>query len=95
MQLPIILRSADAQRATFLLWGQLKKHQEHFYIGRVTIQPSEHQSQSLKEAKAKIPEEYHKHTKIFSKQDSQRLPAHSIWDHAIELLPGAPSTLPG
>jgi hypothetical protein len=44
---------------------------------------------------AKIPAEYHNHTKIFSEQDLQQLPAHSIWDHAIELLPGAPPTLPG
>jgi hypothetical protein len=49
----------------------------------------------IKDAMAKIPAEYHEHAKIFSEQDSQRLPAHSVWDHAIELLPGAPSTLPG
>jgi hypothetical protein len=44
---------------------------------------------------AKILTEYHNHAKIFSKQDSQRLPAHSVWDYAIELLPEAPSMLPG
>ena len=27
--------------------------------------------------------------------ESQRLPDHTVWDHAIELLPGAPATLPG
>jgi Reverse transcriptase (RNA-dependent DNA polymerase) len=32
---------------------------------------------------------------VFSKQESQRLPKHTVWDHAIELLPGAPNTLPG
>ena len=32
---------------------------------------------------------------MFSKHESQRLPQHMIWDHAIELLPGAPTTLPG
>jgi hypothetical protein len=94
-QLPIILRSADVQRATFLRRNQPRKHQERIYIGRAIIRPTEGQSSSIEEAKAKIPEEYHRHTKIFSESDSQRLPAHSVWDHAIELLPGAPSTLPG
>src|SRR6266436_5925235 len=45
--------------------------------------------------KTKIPQEYAKHSKVFSKEQSQRLPKHTIWDHAIELLPGAPSTMPG
>jgi len=42
-----------------------------------------------------IPEEYQRHAKVFSKEESQRLPKHTIWDHAIELLPGAPSSLLG
>ncbi len=45
--------------------------------------------------KTKIPQEYVKHSKVFSEEQSQRLPKHTIWDHAIELLPGAPSTMPG
>ena len=49
----------------------------------------------IKEAQSKIPAEYHRHAKIFSEEHSQRLPRHTIWDHAIELLPGAPTTLPG
>ena len=35
------------------------------------------------------------HRKVFSEHKSHRLPQHTIWDHAIELLPGAPTTLPG
>ena len=42
-----------------------------------------------------IPQEYQRHSQIFSEAESQRLPRHSIWDHAIELLPNAPSTLLG
>ena len=42
-----------------------------------------------------IPDQYQQHAKIFSKQESQQLPKNMVWDHAIELLPGAPSTLPG
>jgi hypothetical protein len=39
--------------------------------------------------------EYKWHSKVFSKKESQWLPNHMVWDHAIKLLPGAPSTLPG
>jgi hypothetical protein len=42
-----------------------------------------------------VPKEYERHSKVFSKQESQWLPGHTIWDHAIELLPGALTTLPG
>ena len=42
-----------------------------------------------------LPQEYQRHHKIFSEQESQQLLGHTIWDHAIELLPGAPTTLPG
>ena len=52
--------------------------------------PSTHYSPTVK-----IPEEYQWHHKVFSKEQSQRLPNHSIWDHTIELLPGAPNSLPG
>ena len=38
--------------------------------------------------------EFKRHHKVFSEQKSQRLPRHTIWDHAIELLPNAPSMLP-
>jgi hypothetical protein len=38
--------------------------------------------------------EFTRHRKVFSEEDSQRLPKHTIWDHAIELLPGAPNSLP-
>ena len=43
------------------------------------------------ETKPQIPEEYQQHAKIFSEQESQQLLGHTIWDHAIELLPGAPT----
>jgi len=42
-----------------------------------------------------IPTEYHRHAKVFSEEAAQRFPESRIWDHAIELKPGAPATLPG
>jgi len=32
---------------------------------------------------------------VFDEESSQRLPRHTIWDHAIELLPNTPATLLG
>jgi hypothetical protein len=70
-QLPIILRSSDAQRAMFLPQGQQHKKQECFYIRRAIIQPSKSWLQSIKDAMAKILTEYHNYAKIFSEQDLQ------------------------
>jgi len=44
---------------------------------------------------SKVPKIFHRHAKVFSEQQSQRLPEHTVWDHTIELLPGAPASLPG
>lgn len=40
-----------------------------------------------------VPEHYRQHAKVFSEQESERLPAHKAWDHPIELSPGAPTSL--
>ena len=42
-----------------------------------------------------IPAKYHHHLSIFSEEASHRFPEPRIWDHAIELKPGAPSSIPG
>ena len=94
-QLPIILRTPDAAKARFLPKGTPRVERERMYIGKVIIAPMTANPQGVEEAKSKIPAEYHRHAKIFSEEHSQRLPQHTIWDHAIELLPGAPTTLPG
>ena len=43
----------------------------------------------------KIPAKYHRHLSVFSEEASHRFPEPHIWDHAIELKPGAPSLIPG
>jgi len=40
-----------------------------------------------------VPEPYRDFGKVFSESASERLPAHQPWDHAIELVPGAPETM--
>ena len=43
----------------------------------------------------KIPAKYHHHLSVFSEEASHRFPEPCIWDHAIELKLGAPSSIPG
>ena len=62
-----------------------------YFIGQVTFHNPVASSIEL----PKVPAEYQCHNKVFSEEESQCLPQHTIWDHAIELLPGAPHTLPG
>ena len=43
----------------------------------------------------KILAKYHCHLSVFSEKASHRFPEPCIWDHAIELKPGALSSIPG
>ena len=43
----------------------------------------------------KIPAKYHHHLSVFSEEASHRFPEPCIWDHAIELKPGALVSIPG
>src|SRR5487761_1306277 len=54
--------------------------------------PSE---ESPRDTTPPIPPQYSEFTKVFSEEASHNFPPSRIWDHAIELEPGAPSTLPG
>jgi hypothetical protein len=40
-----------------------------------------------------VPPQYRRHASVFSETESHRLPDHKPWDHAIELIPGAPATM--
>ena len=93
-QLPIVLKAGNAKRAHFV--PQTRNipwpvHKDQYFIGRVIF----NQERNTKGTILGLPEEYQRHHKIFSEQESQRLPGHTIWDHAIKLLPGTPTTLPG
>jgi hypothetical protein len=52
-------------------------------------------SWAMKEKLKGVPAKYEWHLKVFSKKELQWLLGHTIWDHTIKLLPGAPMTLPG
>src|SRR5712671_6124373 len=106
IQLPLVLRSADAQKPRFNPdTSNLpdSTEEEILYIGRIYIEPRvarQTMSSTLAEEHDKphsspIPAEYQRHHKVFSEEAAQRFPESRIWDHAIELKPGALSTLPG
>jgi hypothetical protein len=82
----------NSVKAVYLPWQinvPQPVHRDQYFLGKVTI---EH---TTKEELKGVPTEYEHHSKIFSKEESQRLPGHTIWDHAIKLLPGTPTMLPG
>jgi hypothetical protein len=40
-----------------------------------------------------VPAEYLRHKKVFSEEESHRLPKHQPWDHTIDLKPDAPQQI--
>ena len=91
-QLPIIFQVENAKRAIFVPRSKNVPrpiNRDRYFIGSVTIHPKE-----LTKTQTNLPDEYKRHKKVFDEQKSQRLPCHTIWDHAIELLPNAPKSLP-
>ena len=94
-QLPIVLSTPNAAKATYAprtknVLFPIRKMTDQYFLRRVTIGFT-----TMHEPSTAIPEEYQRHSKVFSEAESQRLPQSTVWDHAIELLPGAPNTLPG
>src|SRR5258707_6559247 len=63
----------------------------NYFLGRVILHPKTIPAAPV----GGIPSKYQRHKKVFSEEELQRLPRHTIWDHAIELLPRAPASLPG
>jgi hypothetical protein len=92
-QLPIVLKSEDAEKAQFLPRTQPKTHAQSapVWIARVEWTPHE---RKIPINIPIIPTAYRRHHKVFSEEASHRFPEPRIWDHAIELKPDAPSTLP-
>jgi len=90
-QLPIVFKAPDAAKARFLPRSVNQPrpvHHEQILLCRTT-------PLTIANTTTSLPKEYARHDKVFSEEQSQRLPKHTIWDHAIELLPGAPTTMPG
>jgi hypothetical protein len=93
-QLPVILKAPDASKARFLprtINRPRPIRSDQYYIGRVVIDTQHGVTTPVKG----IPAPYQRFTRVFSEDASHEFPPSRLWDHAIELKPNAPSTLPG
>ena len=101
-QLPVVLKTANA--GLFLTKTVKKRRRptkEHLHIAYVAF-PDKKQTTASKLAEQHgkanhepLPEEYRRHAKVFGEKEAQRFPGPRLWDHAIELKPNAPATIPG
>jgi len=94
-QLPIIFQAPNAAKAWFIPHhiNHPRTHQtDRYFIGRIVINPTEPPTSFELN---KIPEQYQSYSRVFSKEASHEFPPSRLWDHAIELKPGAPASLPG
>ena len=57
------------------------------------IAEKEHGKKEKKSFEQTVPVEYQDFEKVFSEEESERLPNRQPWDHAIELTPNAPATI--
>ena len=105
-QLPVVLRTSNAHLAKF--GSRIKNHPRKLATQRPPMRvayvsfPGKAQTTASKLAeeftpqnRQPIPEEYRRHSHVFGEKQAQRFPGPRIWDHAIELKPGAPATIPG
>jgi len=94
-QLPIIFRAPNATKARFIprqINRPNNRHTDRYFIGRIVIDPVKQINSSETD---KIPEQYRQYSRVFSEEASHEFPPSRLWDHAIELKPGAPASLPG
>lgn len=57
------------------------------------ITEKQNSEKEMKTLEKMIPAEYRHYMKIFSEEESHRLPEHKPWDHTIELKEGAPKAI--
>ena len=98
-QLPVVIKTSNSRAFLNRLMTLSEKRQKAANLRRTTFQSKSsklaEQAMEKERPPLTIPLQYQKHAKVFSEQRAQRFPEPRIWDHAIDLKPGAPSTLPG
>ena len=101
-QLPVVLKTANADLfLTKIVKKRKRPAKERLHIAYVAFPDKKQTTVSkLAERHGKanlepLPEEYRRHAKVFGEKEAQRFPGPRLWDHAIELKPNAPSTIPG
>jgi len=102
-QLPIVISVPDtpkthsSPRPSLVIKAETKKDpsdDQRVYVARISFPPNQATKED-RETLQKIPLEYRCHAQVFSESAAQRFPSPRIWDHAIELKPDAPTTIPG
>ena len=101
-QLPVILKTANADLfLTKVVKKRKRPAREQLHIAYVAF-PEKRQTTASKLAEQHgkanlepLPKEYRRHTKVFGEKEAQRFPGPRLWDHAIELKPNTPATIPG
>ena len=86
-------------------WRSLSSNTNTIHIAQVTIPITTGKNHTLASKLAeqawtqmgdrKIPAKYQQHLQVFSEEASHQFPKPCIWDHTIELKPGAPLSIPG
>ena len=82
----------DAEKARFIprtVNRPRMREEPRYFLGRVMV------GEVKENILLKIPPQYRWYTRVFSEEVSHEFPPTRIWDHTIELKPGAPTTLPG
>jgi len=102
-QLPIVISAPDTPkmcpttRPSLAMNAKVWDNQEEsqsIYIAHISFPPDKISEEDCK-AFQNILLEYRQHTQVFSESAAQRFLGPRIWDHAIELKPNAPTTIPG
>lgn len=90
--------ATQKQKWQWVREGLLEHHGEEVwccagYTYSQKIAEEANKSKVTKSFEEMVPEAYRSFSKVFSEWESERLPAHKPWDHAIGLEPGAPATI--
>jgi len=95
--LPIVIAAPNAHLAIFTARTTKKRKssskEEITYVARVSFLPEDNADPD-KDLLSKILLPYQRYAQVFSEVAAQRFPEPRIWDHAIELKPGALAALP-
>jgi len=75
------------------IWQIIAKGRLCLFIRNLQIRQAK--QDILPEELKTIPQEYHRHLKVFSEKAAAHLPPDHPWNHAIELKPDAPASIRG
>lgn len=92
---PVQLRANRATQRKWVKQGLMEQHSEEKWIaaGYTYLQQLAEAAAKAKPTKTfeeMVPSQYQEYSKVFLESESEQLPAHQLWDHVIELIPGAP-----